>query len=316
MDLYVYRQTITDLQSFVRVWGIPITDISQARNLNGRNIAVYGGMGKGLPLADPSQAGLLVSGQINQAFGNWIGVNMTLDLQIRAGGPPQPGPGDRNLTLNWKQGTELKDAIKETLTTAYPGAKFKINVKDGLKLNYDQPGFYGTLPQFADYIERASQDIVDPSLVYTTKANGYQGVQVVIAPDGTFNINDGSTKESPKEIKFTDLIGQITWISSATFIVTCVMRADIIANDWIKLPHGQVAVSAASMTAFSNLRQESIFQGTYQVQEVRHVGNYKQPAGEAWTTIIKCNDTSSGGSSATPDSAPSVVSNPTGGLPG
>src|SRR5688572_13631719 len=67
-------------QSWVKIWGIPLETVTQGNNLNFKNIMIKGGMGKGLPLANPKQAGPLVAGQIIQAFGNWVGTDMTLDL--------------------------------------------------------------------------------------------------------------------------------------------------------------------------------------------------------------------------------------------
>jgi hypothetical protein len=81
-----------------------------------------------LPLANPAQAGLLVQGYIWQAFGNWIGTDQSIDLII-APGPPPPDINNLsvppNLTLNWQQGQSMSDAIKNALTTAYPG--FTVN---------------------------------------------------------------------------------------------------------------------------------------------------------------------------------------------
>jgi hypothetical protein len=57
--------------AFVKIWGVPLSMISQASNLNNKAIKVYGGFQKGLPLANPKQAGLLVQDYTYQSFGNW-----------------------------------------------------------------------------------------------------------------------------------------------------------------------------------------------------------------------------------------------------
>src|ERR1700722_18339267 len=83
----------TEAGAFVKIWGIPLATIGQAKNLNGKSIKVFGGFQKGLPLANPSQSGLLVQGYIWQCFGNWIGVDMSLDLYVVAGPtPPTTAP--------------------------------------------------------------------------------------------------------------------------------------------------------------------------------------------------------------------------------
>lgn len=74
--------------AFVKVWGIPLSMISQAKNLAFKKIKVYGGFQRALPLANPKQAALLVQGYISQAFGNWQGTDMSLDLIVSPGVPP------------------------------------------------------------------------------------------------------------------------------------------------------------------------------------------------------------------------------------
>lgn len=72
--------------AFVRIWGVSLAEISQSADLNGLNISIFGGFAKGLPLANPLQSGRLASGQILQAFGNWIGNDQSLDLYMFYGG--------------------------------------------------------------------------------------------------------------------------------------------------------------------------------------------------------------------------------------
>jgi hypothetical protein len=50
--------------AFVKIWGIPLDDIRQSKDLRFKGIKVFGGFQKGLPLANPAQAGLLVQGYI------------------------------------------------------------------------------------------------------------------------------------------------------------------------------------------------------------------------------------------------------------
>jgi hypothetical protein len=261
--------------SYVRVWGIPLTDIGQAADLNGKNIAVYGGMQKGLPLANPAQAGLLVSGTIFQAFGNWQDVDMTLDLILLASGPGSDAPSASapvNLTQNWKAGTPLSAAIKTTLGTAFPSTKSTINIDPSLILAHDEPGFYGNLAQFAKYIKDVSQSI---------KGGTYPGVSITIQ-DAAFVVYDGTSKSSPKQIAFNDLIGQVTWKAPNIVNFTCVMRADFHVGDYVKLPPGQVTTTAQSLSQY---RQGSVFNGTFQIVYVRHVGNYRADDGRYWATI-------------------------------
>lgn len=279
LDISVAPYSIPYGSSWVRVWGISLQDISQAADLNpsakgvGKRIEVYGGMQKGLPLANPKQSGLLASGIVQQAFGNWIGTSMTMDLIISAG-PNSQLPS--NITVNWKAGTTLVEVIKRTLQTAFPGYAQTINISPDLVLSHDEAGFYGTLGQLAAYLKGISARILGGT---------YQGVEIVVK-DKSFVVYDGTSKTKPFPIQFTDLIGQATWIASQEVQLNCVMRADLNVGDYITMPPGQAINTAQS---FSQFRQKSAFQGTFMIRAMRHVGNFRYPEGEAWITTLNCN---------------------------
>ncbi len=280
--------------TFVRVWGISLQDISQAQDLNNKTCVLYGGMGKGLPLANPKQSGLLVHGMINQAFGNWIGTAMTLDLLlVGVDNQKQAPPKAYNLTTNWQANTPMAEAVKNTLKTAYPSLKQDIKISDKLVLPNTETAYHGTIEQFAQYVYALSLKIMAPNLNLGPWASAddiaakYAGVGIHLKGD-TFKVSDDSSPPSgTKQIEFTDLIGQVTWIKPGILQATCVMRADIDIGDHVKLPDGQIAITPAAMSAYSKYRQGSIFQGEFLVQSVRHVGNYKSPDGQAWVTIIE-----------------------------
>jgi len=266
---------------YVRIWGVSLTQISQAADFNpnfqagtsGKQIQIYGGMQKGLPLANASQARLLVSGTIQQAFGNWIGTSMTLDIVFTAGSQLQNVPA--NLTWSWAAGTTLSTMIKGTLAQAFPDYTADVNISSSLTLNHDEPGFAGTLLVFAQYVKDVSQRIVGGS---------YRGVDISLA-DKKFIVFDGTTPTTPKAILFTDLIGQPTWREFAVVQLTCVMRGDLVVGDYVTLPRGQLTTTAQS---YSQARQRSAQQGTLQVISVRHVGRYRNPPGESWATVVDC----------------------------
>ena len=87
---------------FVRVWGIPLQTILTANQFNNMPILVYAGMQQGLPLANPSQQGLLIQGTVFPCLGNWRLTDMTLDFYIKVGADGAPNvPGAANLsTIN------------------------------------------------------------------------------------------------------------------------------------------------------------------------------------------------------------------------
>ena len=271
--------------SYVRVWGIGLKDISQASNLNNANISVSAGMQKGLPLANPQQAGPIVTGSVAQAFGNWQDTNMTLDLQIRVGSY-NPSPNPPNLVFNWLKGQPLSTAILDTLQTAYPGSKVSISISPKLTNTETQVGFYGSplttstpaangaLVQFGIALRRLTMPILGGS---------YPGVS--IKRDGsTFSVYDGTVMPSTKALAFQDLIGQVSWNGPGTINFKTVMRSDISVGDVVKLPQGEVVLT--TVQSYSQYSTIPTFQGLFQIKTVRHVGNSRGPSGNDWVTVF------------------------------
>lgn len=187
--------------SHLRIWGVPLgllklaDQFSTPQGLAKYNIQVYGGMGKGLPLANPSLAGLLIQGSIWRAVGTWQGTNQYLDMYF-APLPPNGGVssgdasvpalmGVNNFSFHWATGEPLAAAINATLQTAYPGVPRKILVNPGLVLDRDETGTYTTLGEFADFINRRTNAILGPNNPL------YHGVQIT-AQDGAIVVYDGS----------------------------------------------------------------------------------------------------------------------------
>lgn len=274
LDLPVasFAQPMSDSGAHIRIWGISLQDIGQASNLNGKRIAVYGGMQKGLPLANPQQSGLLASGMIFQAFGNWVGTDQTLELMLI------PEIGGKNLSVKWMAGTKMADAIKATLTTAFPGYTLDIQVSDSLVFPQDVTAQYSSISTFARWVQQTSAMILNPTATVTSRA----GVDIIIK-DKTFVVRDDTTARQPKQIAFTDLIGQPTWYAPEQVSVNVVMRADIAVLDYIKLPPTLMTTLPQSQP---QARNNSVFQGTFKVNQMRHVGRYRYPSGDAWITSL------------------------------
>ena len=100
---------VGDSNAFIRLYGIPMDMLSQASDLSNKTISVYGGFwdggsqGHALELArkEGKFRGLLVTGSILTAMGNWKGQDMTLDIFIApqstsppAGGAPASTGGE------------------------------------------------------------------------------------------------------------------------------------------------------------------------------------------------------------------------------
>lgn len=269
IPVFPYAQPIGG--AFIRVWGVSLQTISQASDFNGRAFKIFGGMAKGLPLANPQQSGLLAQGFIQQAFGNWQDTNQTLDMVVQAGTGTVDAPA--NLILNWRKGQALSEAIQNTLNTAYPGYTVKVNISSRLVLDYDQVAYYQTISEFAGNLRVITQAIL---------GGEYRGVEIILR-EKQFIVYDGTSPTTPKQIKFTDLIGQPTWINPGQIQIKAVMRADVSLGDYVKLPPGQILTTAQS---YSQYKQGSVFQGTFQIDSVRHLGNFRQPDANSWVTVF------------------------------
>ena len=268
--------------SYLRIWGIPITDVQQTSNFNpspgGQNykqIQIYAGMSKGLPLAKPQQAGLICSGLIYQAFGNWQGTQMTLDLMVIYGGVSNAT--NANLILDWKAGTNLSSAIKIALSVGFPSYKVQINIKNDLVLSHDEQGYYGTLIQFAQFLRTLTQG--------STNDPNYPGVRVSLK-QSTFIVDDATTPTNPIGISFEDLIGQPTWLGINQISFNCALRGDVSVLDWVSLP---VTLATTSAQSYSLYRQSSVFKGAFQVINIRHLGNSRDGSGLSWISNFIAN---------------------------
>jgi hypothetical protein len=280
-DLTAFVYNAPDNNSWLRIWGLGLQDIGNAADLTMLNVSVYGGMSKGLPLANPQQAGLLVKGQVLAAWGNWIGTDQTVEMALVAGGVAAGSPSKpSNFPFSWQAGLPLSVAIAQTLSTAMPGPPPPINISPKLVLNYPVSGWYQSAQQFSDFVNDLSSAII---------GGDYPGV--TISTDGqTVRVSDGTAApaSSTKTIGFQDLIGQPTWVAGGIISVKTVLRADISVNDTVSLPPSLVTTSlAAAQFNYGLAKDKTTFSGVFGVNEVHHYGNFRQPTADSWTTVFQ-----------------------------
>lgn len=269
-----FSDPMSDTGAQVRIWGIPLQDLQASSDFNGKHLQLYGGMAKGLPLANPGQAGLLLEGKVFQAYGNWVGTAMTLDLIVLADTGTSSAPA--NIVLDWHAGQTLAAAVTNTLNVAFPGYRVApAEVNPGLVLAYDVTDARQTLSQFARFLKQLSAAVVNGP-----NGGTYNGVELVLS-NGTFYLFDGTSQTKPRAVSFLDLIGQPTWINPFQILVVTVMRADLHVGDYVTLPQGLATTQPQGLTYF---KEKPTFQGTFQVDRVRHVGNYRSPDATSWAT--------------------------------
>ena len=267
---------------WIRVWGVSIQTIAQGSDFNGAQVTLRAGMAPGLPLANPKQQGVLTQGTVWQAFGNWIELNMTLDLIIFAnGGATQDDPA--NIVLDWKQGTPLGDAIQNTLQTAYPSPySVNVNISSDLILTEDDTHAAQTIEQFAQYVNDLSRSIITD--------DSYGGVNITLSGQTFYVYDNSNSPSSVKQIAFTDLIGQPTWIGPSQVQATVVMRGDLVTGDYIMFPPPNKLLSTSSSAEVGNQSQDKLsFSGQFQIVQLRHVGNLRSPDATSWITVINAN---------------------------
>jgi hypothetical protein len=269
-DLYVYPQALPMGGSTVLIEGVDPALLGNAKNYAGQTVAVRGGMGAGLPLANPAQIGLLVQGEIYQVFANWIGTQINLAMVLIASPYTLQNPG--NIQLNWIAGTTLATALTNTLKTAYPSATIQMNIGD-IVLSHDEKHAASTLSGLARLVNE-----ITPT-----------GVQIVI--NGSWiRVFDSTYRPTPKVLAFTDFIGQPMWIEPAVIQARVVLRGDIQVGDIIQMPQGYANLPGFVQTTAnampSQLNYKSAIQGQFSVLSIRHIGNLRQANGNAWATVI------------------------------
>jgi len=293
----------------VAVYGIPIKFISQSYNLYGYNITIKAGFQKGLPLANANQNGIIIEGFVAQAYGNWVGNEMTLNFVISAGPsfvqpsssqstanqtaaaqamPADPNPvptGTLDQPINgsfeWPAGQLLSVAIANFLTKAFPKYPTPyIAINPSLVGNVDRHGVYSTIRQFADEVKKFSKTMI---------GGKYQGVDISLLTGQKFWVYDGTTPGKTTSIQFNELIGQPTWIQQQTIQFKCPMRADINPTEIIVLPKGFFPViQTPNISQPWNYRNTAQQQGSFYVREIQHFGNFRQPSGDSWASLFTC----------------------------
>jgi hypothetical protein len=298
--------------SFVQIAGVSLAEISQASNLNLMNVAVYGGMARGLPLAKPEQVGVLAKGQIASCFGNWIGTQQSLMMILQYAGSspssnqvtgvpptnntvPVPVSNDlpANIVFQWNAGQPLLNAIVIALQQAFPAYTIAGAITDQLSAltGADVSGFFPSLKSFAEFINERSLSIVGG---YAPDVQRYRGVTITLR-DNTITVADGTVVTPAKQLSFDDLIGQPTWVNNFQVQVTCVLRGDLEVGGYVTLPVGLATLSNGvsaylprpPLNALSQQpKSQSQFQGTFQIASIHHVGESRNPDGLAWVTTI------------------------------
>ena len=290
IDLQIAPAHTLQGQGSIRIWGLGVRALGQAANLNatGNPPSVFkiwtlrAGMSAGLPLANPSQSGILAGGIIYQAFGNWEDVNQTLELIVQNGPTPLLTTA---ISWQWTKGQALSAALKQMFSQAFPAYAASINISENLIAPSTQTGCYMNLGSFSKYLLAYTQRIGAQQY-----GSGYGGVSIVAKNNGIFVIDGQGTTPASHQLAFQDLVGQPTWIAANTITFATVMRGDIDYGDTVTFPTGTQTPYALTTpgAAFPNSPAASAtaFQGAFLVTEIHHYGNFREPQASSWATVF------------------------------
>lgn len=291
LQVQIYNYAQAKQGSFLRIYGVSLAELASSNDLSGKDITIKVGMKKGLPLAKPSQAGTIIQGRIFQAFGNWQGTEMALNLVLQ---PPVGQDKPRNLVYLQKADQLMADAIRATLGAGMKEYDLKIAISDRLKFPDEKAGYFTKLADFATMIKQLSTQSQFAGI--PVQGGGtYAGVDINIK-EKTIFVQDktvaqsGSSYSSPLQIAFEDIVGQPTWISANQINFKTVMRSDVHVNDYIKLPAGLTTpyILTGQGGALPNApgRDKLTFSGIFTVRDLYHFGRYRQPDAASWVTVL------------------------------
>ncbi|EPT5086687.1 hypothetical protein ACVUCS_003632 [Salmonella enterica subsp. enterica] len=283
-DAYIAGQDTVNGGSMVTIYGLPATMLNQAVQLSGCHLYLYAGFSAGLPLANPAQQGLIISGQILNCYANWLGTNQTMNLIVN----PSPLMNDegqkKTIPFDGKKGEKLADVLRRSLKAAYTDYTIKINISDSLVLPEDAPAMpYPNIGQLATVIR-------DYSLGILNKAK-YSGVRIVLQSKAISVFDNSTEPDGAIDILPQELIGQPTWIELNTISFKCPLRGDLHCGDVVHLPENMTAGSLLVQNTENSaawIRNKINFSGNHRIISVRHIGQYLNKDGNnAWVTVFE-----------------------------
>ncbi|EHZ7709405.1 hypothetical protein K6Q07_004116 [Salmonella enterica] len=284
-DALITGYDVVSSGTSIAIYGVPVTMLREGSQLAGCQINLTAGFTAGLPLANPGQVGLILSGQIYNPYANWLGTHQSLNFIVN----PSPLLNDQgqaaSITIDGKKGEKLSDVLTRALTTAYPGFDLQITISDKLVLPEDSVGVYSRLTQLAETLRSHSFSIIN--------RDDYTGVQMVMQ-NRTIRVFDNTVGQAGGiQILPQELIGQPTWIGPVSVSFKCPMRAELHCGDTVELPRNIISGPGALLAlnterSYSPLRSQLNFTGAFLITSVRHVGDYLNPDNSnSWVTIYE-----------------------------
>ncbi|UAN38026.1 hypothetical protein [Enterobacter asburiae] len=270
-DALITGYDVVSSGTSIALYGIPISMIRQSANLAGCQVNLYAGFDRGLPLANPDQWGLIIRGEIFNPYGNWMGTHQSLNLIVNPSAVLNDKGQVTEITVEGKKGELFSDVLMRALKTAYPKFQIEISISDKLVLQEDGKGVYPRLAALAASMRSQSY--------YVINDQSYSGVQMVMQGDSIRVFDNTGGKGNAIQILPHELIGQPTWIGVNTVSFKCPLRSEIRLGDMVELPLNIISgpgelLAVNSERSYSSIRDKVNFSGKFQINSVRHVGDY------------------------------------------
>jgi len=293
-------------QTHLRIHNPTIQMVNGMRAYNGTTCQIRGGFKKGLPLADPFQSGLIGVGVVQSCWANWLGTDLVLDFLLYpsadfgapdltwsvATGAGSPFP----YSFQWGKGynESLFDAIAQTF--GYQGLTLTGQLNPMTNVVPDPPilDVRYTFQDFCEFIRKLSIGVVEPASVQGGSNTGqgtwqgYQGVSLFYQPnsDQVFAY-DGTASPNVLQLYQSEFIGQPTWLNEQGALQSVhPMRSDVSLG--FDLLYPKTIISNASPQNIAAVRNLFVNPGdhTLRVQQVRHVGRFRDTSPTGWVTYI------------------------------
>ena len=292
-------------QTHLRIHNPTLDMIRYARQYNGCACEIRGGFKRGLPLANPDQAGLIGYGQVQNCFANWLGTDMVLDFlllpSIEFGSPDlnysaNTGPGSP-FPYQFKWGGEgnaktLLEAIQNTFKPQGITVTGSISPKTEIAPQTPIIDVRYSFQGFSELINQLSLSVVDPANYRRNgqggNFQGYLGVSLTYLPGSkTVLAWDGATPQGAINLQPQDFIGQPTWLNAQGFLQSVhPMRADINLGFSVQYPKNLPTIASPAYISAGRFLLVSPSGGSLAVQQVRHVGRFRDQSPTGWATYV------------------------------
>lgn len=258
--------------------GVPVTMLHSCVNYYQARIELYAGWQKGLPLVNPEQYGMILNGEVINAWANWQGTDQSLNFSVNPSVVYGIGKEPVKIAVSGRKGERLDVVLMRALKAAFPAKKIITGIDTGLFLMEDLNAVeYKSMGELAWSLKRV---------------DGWSAIEVSVQPDRII-VFDRTYQGSAKTVAGTELIGQPTWIDQNTVSFKVPLRHDLAVSDIVSLPRALTTGDTGALTLNSAKARNKkfwdtpLFSGNFQLIAVRHLGDFRNQSADGWCTVCE-----------------------------